>query len=263
MNVTQAKQKYPNMTTNFLSYHGLVEAIPQHWKNILRTGNYKPLSNAERNKPYEIKINEKWVPIKAVRSNALYQDSIPTCKPAAQIRWEQENFTLEWNKVYKLPYSCTKSTRLQSLQYRVLNRYIPTRRYLFVRGIAEDQLCDRCGRIDTLSHFLYECTDVRTLWTHVGNKIREIYQMRDFQMDLKKALFGVVGGKAAMNLIILLTKQHIVACKLNTQYAEPSVAAFERKLSIHIAAEKKIAREKGNEEACRDKWKRLYIQNES
>ena len=121
----------------------------------------------------------------------MYQLALPYNKPTAQSRWEQEgvDFGERWIHIYRIPFEVTTSTRLQTLQYRIVQRYFPTRRYLYSRRVIDDPFCDDCGLVDSLYttkeiviyHYFFECHEVREFWneaevknlvnssTHVGS----------------------------------------------------------------------------------------------
>ena len=249
------RQKYPNIHTNFLAYQRLKCAIPSLWLDILRNGNYRPLTDAEREEPYEIKLSENWLSAKNIKSKQFYLDQIPIQTPTAQLRWEGEGCNLNWKRVYETPYQCTRSTKLQSLQYRILHRYIPTKRYLFIRGISDSEKCPTCIHTETLRHFLFHCHDVKCIWEHVKIKLSTSNNDLPIPLYANNIIFGLVSGRKAHNLIILLAKQYIVNCKLGSTYSAPNVEAFKKVVDQHILTEKTTAIRSNKLENFLEKWR--------
>ena len=73
----------------------------------------------------------------------------------------------DWADVFRIPYTCTKSTKLQAFQYQVIHRYIPTKRFLFVRHIVDRPNCFKCNDDDTITHHLFRCPRVLNFWNDV------------------------------------------------------------------------------------------------
>ena len=70
--------------------------------------------------------------------------------PRAVTRWEFYEYNVKsWKEVFRIPYICTKSTILQTLKYHILHRYIPTRRYLFIKNVVDAPHGFECQQIDT------------------------------------------------------------------------------------------------------------------
>ena len=73
--------------------------------------------------------NNKCVPLATLPTKLLYSALQVNITPTADNRWEHQSLVPEdWSVMYSIPYTCTASAKLQSFQYQVLHRYIPTRK---------------------------------------------------------------------------------------------------------------------------------------
>lgn len=243
---------------DFLRYEGLIRAIPRLWKDKVAGEPAATLSPTERNAPLTLQFTGMRRKVTEVRCRDFYHAEIERVQPKAVSRWEDEGYSsINWANTFKIPYICTKSTRLQSLQYRVLHRYLPTRRFLFQRNVTDFQGCLSCGAPDTIGHFLYDCNAVKPLWDTV---LRELKVVTD---DARKdAIFGIVDARHAINVIIILTKQYIVSCKLATQAVEPSYFGLKGAIKQYIDSEKTIARNNDKLEEFKVKWRDLLDDSE-
>ena len=57
-----------------------------------------------------------------------------------------------WIKIYRLPYYIRCDTYIQSLQYKLLHRYINCNENLYEWIIKESPNCMNCGLIDSIEH---------------------------------------------------------------------------------------------------------------
>ena len=95
------------------------------------------MTDKDTNKPPTIRIRDQEVSVDAIRSKHLYKHGVIDKTPKAITRWEELGYgDMDWEKVFRIPYQCTKSTQIQSLQFRIFNRYIQTERYLYIRNLT-------------------------------------------------------------------------------------------------------------------------------
>ena len=132
-------------------------------------------------------------------SSHFYQAWISNHVPSAVVNWEAKGFQLNWEKIFEIPYSCTMSTRLQTLHYRIVHRFIPTNKFLFTRRVIASAKCSYCDQIDTLEHFIHGCTKIKSIWQKAFRVLGICVQDQ-----LLACLFGIVGGKEGHNAIVLL-----------------------------------------------------------
>ena len=168
-------QKYPGGQMNPLSYQGIICAIPTTWRRMLRNRNSGEAQT--RHEQIQCTIGGKMIPLIMLRSRHVYKCYIEYQKPTAEQRWEREGYHVNWSKVYEGPYKCTKSTRLQSLHYRIVHRFIPTAKFLHVRRVKESPMCPKCEVEEDLTHFIFECQDVKPLWNAILTRLKQTFRL--------------------------------------------------------------------------------------
>lgn len=201
--------RFPTVRINPLVYMGWCSAIPVQWKRIVR---HTPmLLEDERLQIPTVVIKGKDVPLTCIKTSFFYGAQLTDWIPAAQKRWGDEgvDFGDNWIKVYALPFKITTSTKLQSLQYRILHRYWPTRKYLCIRKIVDDPFCDHCGEIETLEHCLFGCTEVEAFWVELRETLNAICDFR-IRLTSFDVIFGSTRYMDIINFIILIAKQFVL-----------------------------------------------------
>ena len=131
--IDEIKEAHPNVTSNLLTIQSVISAIPVTWKIILKRND----EGSSRSDPRQITVlvNGRHYELEMCKCHHHYKNLHKICKPAAVSRWEYYGVRPEsWRGIYEIPYKSTKSTRLQSLHFRIINRFIPTRKYLCTRG---------------------------------------------------------------------------------------------------------------------------------
>ena len=174
-----------------------------------------------------------------------YKNLHKICKPAAVSRWEYYGVRPEsWRGIYEIPYKSTKSTRLQSLHFRIINRFIPTRKYLCTRGVVGSPLCLKRFEIDDFEHFFVVCVDVKMVWENMITQIRSKFSLPSNFYSFQTLILGSPAAPTIVNLILLLTKQYIVNCKLGTddRLQTPHIACLIEVISREAEAEKIMAK---------------------
>ena len=92
--------------------------------------------------------------------------------------------------IFKLPYIVARETSLQSLQYKILNRYIPCYENLHRWGKEPNDKCLHCGKTDTIEPFLFSCPDLKVYWSTFNDWL---YNTQSFSTNIFKleVIFGV------------------------------------------------------------------------
>ena len=110
-----------------------------------------------------------------------------------------------------MPLEITSSTRLQTLQYQIVHKYFPTRRYLYSREVVDDRLCDDCGQVDSLYHHFFECHEIVCFSIELISKISgKLPRQRQLKMR-KDVLFSIQGQYPVINLVLLIAKQFLAS----------------------------------------------------
>ena len=211
MQFTELKSKYPSLQINFLRFLSITSAIPRLWKNLLRDTANTNIEIVDRDVAPLIDLGDKQVSLEKMRVKDYYWLGRETVKPTAVAKWESKGFAPDsWSDIFNIPYSCTRSTKLQSFQYQIIHRYIPTRKFLSVRRIVDDSSCNRCNDVDTITHHLVRCPIVFAFWKSVFAYIAAHYSELIHPSD-HNILFGIINAPPVVNLLIILAKHYIHA----------------------------------------------------
>ena len=112
-----------------------------------------------------------------------------------------------------MPYEICTSTKLQALQYRILNRYVPTRKFVYDRKIVQSPQCRYCTHVDNINHFMYSCSETLDFWRAI---IQDTNQKIGSRLCLNPELviFGQRTAGKLENYLILIAKQYVMNRKL-------------------------------------------------
>ena len=237
-----------------LRYMGWCQAIPAEWRRKI-TGS-RLLSEAERRITSAIEIKEREILLQQVKTNFFYMQLIDDSTPTAQLKWESENVNFEdnWCRIYNMPFKVTTSTKLQSLQYRILHRYFPTRRFLCIREVVNDPFCDSCGQIESIQHFFAECNEIKAFWGDLEERINRRVNLRHrFVASTSNIIFGSLNTIDIVNFVVLNAKQFIA----NQRFREGqiSVDIFIHSVERAFQMEKIIARKNMKMDKLLERWK--------
>ncbi len=127
-------------------------------------------------------------------------------------RWQgiyciEEN---NWSDTFKLSYFCTRETKLQSLQFKIMHRIIPCKKWLRDKKVINSPSCEMCKEDDMTHHFT-ECSGLNNLWNIFENwwNRTSTYQI---QLSNKLIMFGIYYDDTFyknVNYVILLAKWYI------------------------------------------------------
>ena len=136
--------------------------------------------------------------------------------PYVENSWKRkfdENFD---RRYWILPFNCTKETKLQIMQWKILHEIYPSNILLTKMKIKSSEKCELCGERDTLIHFFYECIKVENVWKEI-EKLTFQKTGQSIALSAKIVLLGVVPSKnvtkkmsRTINLLILIGK-HVIS----------------------------------------------------
>ena len=95
-----------------------------------------------------------------------------------------------FSEIYKIKKSVTE-VRLQSFNYKLLNRIFPCNSNLYKWGIANSPLCLSCGIIDTIEHHLDYCHYVLQFWRSLEQWVNNVYEAY-IPLKITDIIFGIV-----------------------------------------------------------------------
>ena len=162
LSFTEFKERF-DMKTNFLIFYGVTSSIKDLQKTVKTQpppkGNYEPftdvfLSVTKTNRMvYQKCVSSKQTSLSKTQNKWLTDCQI-TCFNS-----------INWKMVYKLPFSCTKISKLKNFQFKLLHRRLATNDFLNKIGIRPDDLCSFCrDERESLIHLFWSCRKTNSFW---------------------------------------------------------------------------------------------------
>ena len=129
---------------------------------------------------------------------------------------------------------------------------------LFKWNIETNDICDDCGKCDTVTHFLYSCCTVKCFWEQIMKWIKYNLDV-NIPLSLTDIIFGIPHKDNLLliiNYIILYGKWYIYRTKLHKDNL--FLLSFLTELKSNIEMERLILISKGRETEF-EKFNLLYM----
>ena len=162
----------------------------------------------------------------------------------------------DWQDIFKLPYLATRETKLQSLQYKIIHRIFPCKKWLHVQTISDTPNCNFCDEeeVDDIIHYFIGCSNLNNLWSHL-----ECWWNRtaDYQLTLtpKHIIFGFYYdnvGFSNINYVLLLAKWYVKCQRYHGRQID--FYSFLSVLKQHLLIEKYICTSNNKMHIFNKKW---------
>ena len=166
----------------------------------------------------------------------------------------------DFSKFYRLPYQTVKDTKIQTFQYTVLNRILPCKEMLFKWNIEETEQCTYCNDCDTLTHFLYGCSQTKAFWQQIEKWIAYSFETH-FPLSIIDVIFGIPFDNnnelLNINYVIIYGKWYIYRTKIQKETL--FFLSFLTDLKMHLEIERYNMNNKGHQQLFEQKWNPLII----
>ena len=130
-----------NVKHNFIQIQRLKKAIPPEWCSLIRSQRNGPHSGCPSNITLKFK-DDSSINVLVSTTKCIYDAMVLSryVKPTAVTRWT-EAFNLSednWKNIIRLSDSASRETKLQSLQYKIIHRILPCKKWLhtFTNGFT-------------------------------------------------------------------------------------------------------------------------------
>ena len=240
---------------------GVVHSLPSDWKTIIRssvcTNAIKPIPCT----PY-IKLNCGSVPISDVTSKQIYDSFLrkkqtpPTAQQKLTDKYSETS--INWEKVYSLPFRTTLDSKLREFQYKILNNIVFTNDKLFRFGLSQSRNCTFCNEEpESIEHLLSRCKVSSEFWKEVLSWLKDnniiIESLNEIGLFLGN--FEKTEDFFIINHILLLGKYYIYVRKCHGSL--PSLRGFIARIRRVYNIELHIARERNKLTTHFKKWEKL------
>jgi exonuclease III len=217
-----------NIHTTFLQTLQVQKSIPSNWiKKINTHSNTLPPINTE----LCIRVNNILKPLTLATCKDFYWHilnniaHIPTCIK----KWNKTYQTLstsiniEWKKIFNHSFYISRDTKIQTLQYKIIHRYIACNYWLKNIKILDSDICLLCNtNSDTIAHFFLTCDNVNHFWVAFNNwwnrltdeNLIDLAETGKLQQNI---LFGFPGHTDmifALNYCVIYAKYYIYQKKI-------------------------------------------------
>ena len=169
--------------------------------------------------------------------------------PTANKRWEKKydeilDIPSFWENVFTSPFLATRETKLQSLQYKIFNKIVPTCKYLFIRKGISSPACLFCGEEDDIHHFFLFCNDVQTFLESVATLVSDVLILPLRDVNEREFMLGLTNKTnldRKLNAIIMHVKFSIYRQRLFHNNRLDSLEWF-YELKMYLLKERQICR---------------------
>ncbi len=194
-------------------------SIPIEWTETLKRCSLMPKNIPSGN---IIKINNKMKAIEKVTCKEFYWHLINIdVHNSSSVRiWSSqylifvEASTNVWPRIFKLPFITVRDTKIQTFQYRLIQKDIPCNTWLHNIKIKNCSVCDYCMNVDDFPHFFIRCLKVKEFWLHWFNWWEHIsgIVIRNSQVIEECILFGFPSNSDVMQVLnFLYYMQNIIS----------------------------------------------------
>ena len=209
---------------NFLNTLQIRQSIPLHWRALLNTCTKNERSD---NTVPGIFINHRYKNIHELKCKDYYwcfieaKNHTPTCMKKWTDIYPNFNHAEHeiWTRIFRMPFVCTRETKLQSFQYKIIHRTIACNRWLFNIKVKESDKCNFCYEVDDIQHFLLYCDRVVDFWQSFfkwWNRVSKIVILDESELE-ECILFGFPNSDddtIALNYCILCAKYYVYIQRL-------------------------------------------------
>ena len=247
LNMRSFQRKY-QLKCNFLQYYGLLSAIPRTWKELLKSQNEEVSSSPPPIEKLTCKI---------IYNLLIQHKNLPP--PTAEKRLLMCGFDpAQRRKVYSLPFSVTKETKLSVFQFKIIHNILSTNSLLYKMKIVDSPDCPFCPDIkQTASHLFVHCPRAVSFWNDfIKSYSQQCKKHNATTLSENQILYGVLESSSplqTLNHLILIGKYFLFICAKNNKIYQ--FADFADSVREKMDLEKYIAIRQNNLNKFNSKWK--------
>ena len=233
----------------FTTFHALWRSMPGQWKIEMREERLQFNLNLPPVLMWLLKDRKGTRTIRSIW--ALKNNSV---KPVGQEKWSLEigiPNNLDWKMIYTLPRKCRLNARITYFQYQINHRSLVTNKKLQQFGLRDNNLCDRCDSIETISHLLFECPFAQNIWTGVERWLNQTINS-DVYMDKVSVMLGNPKNEIVTNCILLIVKHELYKSKWNRTVL--NVPRLKRIIKNHMDLDVYLGTIQGKKDKSLGKW---------
>ncbi len=219
--------------SSFMTYLGLVHAIPRQWKSKCVNGviTVNTLVNE-----CLVDIQGNSVGMHHVRCSQIYDELVvkKITKSKACIKLSECYGISEedWKGIFMLPYKAKVTNNVKEAQFKIIHGYVATNKLLYKIKIKTSPRCNFCFLYQQdINHVMFECMEVKNFWFDVSKWLFELFEIT-ITFELRNILLGSTEDTCFINNIILYGKYYILKCKY--QDISPCIDNFITYITMNI-----------------------------
>ena len=203
-------------TIDYLYYRSIISATPSIWKHLV-----SDLDLSES--PQETKLEQlnDMYPTKNIYWKLIekHKNYVQPFKQIWQSDLKLEITDDEWSEAYVYVNRITKSTKLQYLHFRIMNKKLTTnvKRSKWDKNVSP--LCTFCLSVkETILHIYVECPQVKRLWAALKKWFNYFYSI-SCEFTPRDIILNNIRNVQSdfTNIIMLIMKQYIYSTKCKQQ----------------------------------------------
>jgi exonuclease III len=158
-------------------------------------------------------------------------------------------FDFDTENILKFRNNC-KNAKLRNIYYRLIHRDFFTYSRMKKYKMTESDLCPRCGQIETVSHLLWECANVKIVWNEYNAFMSKVGQEQELVRSYNSIY--TAGNKPSTNIIKIKIIQELIQKERLTHWNSEKMEIL---VSDLIKMDKYIALKNHEIDTFNKKWK--------
>ena len=182
------KTKY-NLRGTYLDFQAFIRRIPEVWKNEI---NYNRLVCILSKHGVKCYVYVQYLLKDKKGCRRMYDVMVPTKSIQESSRWERDigYITEAEVKAYNSVISTLKEIKLRDFQYKIRNRILVTKSFLYRIRKVDDNLCEYCRQnSETILHLFVQCNQVKSFWRELDDWLSNNFGYR-MSLNDKSILFS-------------------------------------------------------------------------
>ena len=159
-------------------------------------------------------------------------------------------------KIYNSVIPTLKEIKLRDFQYKITNKILVTKSFLYRINKVDDNLCEYCRQNpETIHHLFVHCNTVIIFWRELEAWLINNFNLR-ISLNDKNILFSYEQKHKLINYILLLAKYYVYSNKFSGRRL--NIESFKSILHRKYKSEKYLANLNNNFATFLRKWATLY-----
>ena len=162
-------------------------------------------------------------------------------------------------KLYLLPYSSTRESKLTSFQLKIIHNLLPTNTVLYKMNIKDSEKCPYCAHEkQSMPHLFIECALAYTFWK-MFKTWWKYKTKKEIHLQAAQILYGILQSSENGNLInhlLIIAKYYIFSSYVQNEHF--TFVGFLRETYNRYKLENEIAIKHQKQDVFNKKWNVIF-----